>query len=170
MRRPGKRKRPACKTSIEEEIAQLRDLDLNGLRLRWQNTLGKSAPEHLTRYLLLRVIAYRLQADRFGDLDHETLKVLARATKQDGRRSRLPTELVKLDQKRFVPPPGTILVREWDRKSHRVMVTSDGFGWNGKTFDSLSKVALAITGTKWNGPRFFGLRDRQPRISTGGAE
>ena len=64
---------------------------------------------------------------------------------------------------RWLPPsPGTVLVREWDRKPHRVMVMPDGYAWNGKTFDSLSKVAFAITRTKWNGPRFFDLRDRQP--------
>jgi Protein of unknown function (DUF2924) len=124
----------------------------------------------LSRYLLLRIIAYRLQADRSGDLDHETLKVLAKAVGQLGEASRLPTELTKLDQRRFVPPPGTVLVREWDRKSHRVMVMPDGFAWNGKTFDSLSKVAFAIAGTKWNCPRFFGLRDRKPGINAGEAE
>jgi hypothetical protein len=170
MRRAGKRATSACKISTEEEIAQLRGLDLRGLRVRWQNAYVKPAPEHLTRYLLFRVIAYRLQADRLGDLDHQTLKVLARAARQEGQSSRLPTELTKLDQKRFVTPPGTVLMREWDRKSHRVMVMPDGFAWNGKTFDSLSKVALAITGTKWNGPRFFGLRDRQPGINTGEAQ
>jgi hypothetical protein len=156
--------------SIDEEIARLRDLDLGGLRLRWQNTFGKLAPEHLTRYLLFRVIGYRLQADRFGDLDHETLKVLARVTGREDQGSRLPAELIKPDQKRFVPPLGTVLVREWDRKSYRVMVVPDGFAWNGQTFDSLSKVALAITGTKWNGPRFFGLRDKKPSIDAGEAE
>jgi hypothetical protein len=167
MRRARKRAAAACKISIEEEIAQLRDLDLSGLRLRWRNTFGKPAPEHLSRFLLFRVIAYRLQADRIGDLDHETLKVLARAVGQADQPSRLPTELIKLDQKRFVPPPGTVLVREWDRASHRVLVMPDGFAWNGKTFDSLSKVALAITGTKWNGPRFFGLRDKQSGFNAG---
>jgi hypothetical protein len=59
--------------------------------------------------------------------------------------------------------PGTVLVREWDRQSQRVMVMANGFAWNGQTFDSLSKVAFAITGTKWNGPRFFGLRDKEDR-------
>jgi hypothetical protein len=170
MRKCEKRAALVGKASIEEEIAKLRDLDLGGLRLRWRNMFGKPAPEHLTRYLLFRIIAYRLQADRSGDLDHETLKVLAKAAGKQGEASRLPTELTKLDQRRFVPPPGTVLVREWDRKSHRVMVMPDGFAWNGRTFDSLSKVAFAITGTKWNGPRFFGLRDRQPGINAGEAE
>jgi hypothetical protein len=119
------------KTSIDEEIAQLCDLDLRGLRIRWQNAFGRSAPEYLGRYLMFRVLAYRLQADRLGDLDHETLKVLGRAAGQDGQPSRLPSELAKLDRRRFTAPPGTVLVREWDRKSHRVMVMPEGFAWNG---------------------------------------
>ena len=71
----------------------------------------------------------------------------------------MSTRLVSFDQKRTELTPGTVLVREWDRQSQRVMVMADGFAWNGQTYDSLSKVAFAITGTKWNGPRFFGLRD-----------
>ena len=69
--------------------------------------------------------------------------------------------LKSLDRKRTDLTPGTMLVREWDRKSHRVMVLADGFAWNGQSYDSLSKIAFAITGTRWNGPRFFGLRDKQ---------
>ena len=74
--------------------------------------------------------------------------------------------LASFDKKRTELNPGTILVREWDRQSQRVMVMADGFAWNGQTYDSLSKVAFAITGTKWNGPRFFGLRDREDRSTT----
>ena len=58
--------------------------------------------------------------------------------------------------------PGTLLTREWDGQLQRVMVLADGFSWNGTTYRSLSKVAFAITGARWNGPRFFGLRDRVP--------
>ena len=72
MHESGRRGRLSPKASIEDEIARLRDLDLTGLRVRWRNAFGKPAPEHLTRYLLFRIIAYRLQADRFGDLDAET--------------------------------------------------------------------------------------------------
>src|SRR5215813_785746 len=170
MRETARRRRLSSKTSIEEEIAQLRDLDLKGLRVRWQNVFGKPAPEHLTRYLLFRVIAYRLQANRFGDLDAEALKVLKQAAGQEGPASAVSKNLARLDQRRFAPPPGMVLVREWDRKSHRVMVMPDGFAWNGETFDSLSEIAFAITGTKWNGPRFFGLRDRRPQIHAGEPE
>jgi hypothetical protein len=170
MRETGRRRRLSPRTSIEDEIAQLRDVDLKGLRVRWRNAFGKPAPEHLTRYLLFRIIAYRLQADRLGDLDVETLKVLKQAAGREGPASAVAKDLVRLDQRRVAPPPGTVLVREWDRKSHRVMVMSDGYAWNGKTFGNLSQVAFAITGTKWNGPRFFGLRDRRPQISAGEPE
>ena len=70
------------------------------------------------------------------------------------------------DRRRTELKPGTILTREWNGQIHRVMVVDDGFAWNGKTYDSLSKVAFAITGTKWNGPRFFGLRDETPVEAT----
>lgn len=170
MRKRGVRMKSLRRISIEIEIAQLRDLDLARIRLRWQNAFGRAAPEHLSRYLMFRILAYRLQADRFGDLDHETRKLLGRAAGQEGQPTRLPTELAKLDQRRFSASPGTVLVREWDHKSHRVMVMPEGFAWNGQTFDSLSKVAFAITGTNWNGPRFFGLRDRRPATNAGDAE
>ena len=68
--------RPSTKTSVEDEIAHLRGLDLKGLRSRWQSVFQRPAPDHLTRHLLFSVIAYRLQADRFGDLAHETRQML----------------------------------------------------------------------------------------------
>ena len=154
--------RVPTKTSIDDEIAHLRGLDLKGLRSRWQSVLQRPAPAHLTRHLLFAVIAYRLQADRFGDVDHATLQVLDRTVaKEEG--PAMSARLASFDQKRTEFIPGTVLVREWDRQSQRVMVMADGFAWNGQTYDSLSKVAFAITGTKWNGPRFFGLRDKGDR-------
>ena len=156
--------------SIEGQIAQLRDLDLTGLRTCWHNEFGRTAPKHLTRFLLFRILVYKVQADLFGDLDTDTIKVLEQAGGSEGRSAVVAKSLAALDQKRFVPPPGTVLVREWDRKPHRVMVMPEGFAWNGKNFDSLSQIAFAITGTKWNGPRFFGLRDRQSQTSTGANE
>jgi hypothetical protein len=170
MRETRRRTKYSPGTSIEEKIAQLRDLDLKGLRIRWRNAFGKPAPEHLTRYLLFRIIAYRLQAYRLGDLDAETLKLLKQAARQEGPTSAVAKDLALLDQRRIAPPAGTVLVREWDRKSHRVMVMPDGYAWNGQSFDSLSQVAFAITGTKWNGPRFFGLRDKRPQINAGERE
>ena len=157
--------RASTKTSIEDEIAHLRGLDFKGLRARWQSVFQKTPPDHLPRHLLFAIIAYRIQADRLGDLDHETRQLLDRTgTKKFG--AAMSARLVSFDQKRTELTPGTVLVREWDRQSQRVMVMSDGFAWNGQTYDSLSKVAFAITGTKWNGPRFFGLRDKEERLAT----
>jgi hypothetical protein len=152
----------SIKRPVEDEIAHLRGLDLGGLRARWQSIFQRQAPTHLTRHLLFAVIAYRLQADRFGDLDHATKQVLDRTiAKETG--PAMSSSLASFDQKRTELTPGTVLVREWDRQSQRVMVMANGFAWNGQTYDSLSKVAFAITGTKWNGPRFFGLRDKEDR-------
>jgi hypothetical protein len=163
MQKKRRNGRTSTKTSVEDEIAHLRGLDLVGLRARWRSVFQRPAPAHLTRHLLFAVIAYRLQADRFGDLDHTTRQVLDRSdTKETGPVT--SARLASFDQKRTKLTPGTVLVREWDRQSQRVMVTADGFAWNGRNYDSLSKVAFAITGTRWNGPRFFGLRDKDDRL------
>jgi hypothetical protein len=165
MRNERRNGRASTKTSVEDEIAHLRGLDLRGLRSRWQSVFGRAAPVHLTRHLLFAVIAYRLQADRFGDLDHATRQVLDRTMAKEAEPA-MAARLASFDQKRTELTPGTVLVREWDRHPQRVMVMADGFAWNGQTYDSLSKVAYAITGTKWNGPRFFGLRDKEDRAAT----
>jgi Protein of unknown function (DUF2924) len=158
--------RAPTKTSIEDEIAHLRGLDLKGLRSRWQSVFQRPPLDHLPRHLLFAIIVYRIQADRLGDLDHETKQVLDRAdAKSTG--VTMSARLVSFDQKRSELAPGTVLVRDWDQHSQRVMVVPDGFAWNGQTYDSLSKVAFAITGTKWNGPRFFGLRDKEDRLDAG---
>lgn len=162
MQKKRRNGRAPTKTSIEDEIAHLRGLDLKGLRARWLSVFQSPSPPHLNRYLLFEVIAYRLQADHFGDLDHTTRQVLD-ATVAKETTPAMSARLASFDQKRNKLTPGTVLVREWDRRSQRVMVMADGFAWNGKTYDSLSKVAFAITGTKWNGPRFFGLRDKRDR-------
>jgi hypothetical protein len=165
MRKRPRNGRTSTKISIEDEIAHLRGLDLGGLRSRWQSVFKRPAPVHLTRHLLLSVIAYRIQADRFGDLDHATRQVLNRTDANETGPVAF-ARLASFDQKRTKLTPGTVLVREWDRQSQRVMVMADGFAWNGQTYDSLSKVAFAITGTKWNGPRFFGLRGKDDRSAT----
>ena len=168
MRKKRRDGRITTETSIEDEIVHLRGLDLKGLRARWQSVLQRPPPDYLPRHLLFAIIAYRIQADRFGDLDHETRQLLDRTgAKEPG--TAMSARLVTFDQKRTQLTPGTVLVREWDRRSQRVMVMSDGFAWNGQTYDSLSKVAFAITGTKWNGPRFFGLRNKEDRLARGEA-
>ena len=157
MRRTG---RASTDASIGDEIAHLRGLDVKGMRARWQSVFQRSAPAHLPRHLLFAILAYRIQADRLGDLDYETRQFLDQ-TESTESGSIISARLVRFDQKRTELTAGTVLVREWDRKAHRVMVMANGFAWNGQTYDSLSKVAFAITGTKWNGPRFFGLRDKE---------
>jgi len=164
MQKNRRNGRASTKTSVETEIAHLRGLDLRGLRSRWQSVFRRPAPAHLTRHLLFAVIAYRLQAERYGDLDHATLQVLDRTVAKETGPA-MSARLASFDQKRTELTPGTVLVREWDRRSQRVMVMADVFAWNGQTYDSLSKVAFAITGTKWNGPRFFGLRDKEDRTT-----
>src|ERR1700691_4388691 len=157
--------RASTKTSISGEIAHLRGLDLKGLRSRWRSLFQRLPPDHLPRHLLFAIIVYRIQADRLGDLDHETKQILDRTDAKDTGTT-MSSRLVSFDQKRTELNPGTVLVREWDRRSQRVMVMADGFAWNGRTYDNLSKVAYAITGTRWSGPRFFGLREKQDRGAT----
>ena len=168
MRKKRRKGRITTETSVEDEIVHLRGLDLKGLRARWQSVLQRPAPDHLPRHLLFAIIAYRIQADRFGDLDHETRQLLDRTGATESGTA-VSERLVSFDQRRTELAPGTVLVRQWDRRSQRVMVMSDGFAWNGQTYDSLSKVALAITGTNWNGPRFFGLRNKEERLAMGEA-
>jgi hypothetical protein len=168
MQKKPRNGRASSITSIEDEIVHLRGLDLKGLRARWQSVFQRPPPDHLPRHLLFAIIAYRIQVDRFGDLDHDTRQLLDRTgAKESG--TAMSARLVSFDQKRTELTPGTVLVREWDRRSQRVMVMSDGFAWNGRTYDSLSKVAFAITGTNWNGPRFFGLRNKEDRLAMGEA-
>jgi len=160
MRKKRLANRATAEAPVASEIAHLRGLDLQGLRARWQSVFQRPAPTHLGRHLLFSIIAYQIQADRFGDLDHETRKLLDQTGAVESG-SAMPGRLITFDQKRRALNPGTVLVREWNEQSQRVMVMEDGFAWNGQTYDSLSKVAFAITGTRWNGPRFFGLRGKE---------
>jgi hypothetical protein len=146
--------------TLETEIARLRDLGLNGLRARWQSVTGREAPPHLPRHLLFAIIAYRIQAEALGDLDPDVVRLLRNVgTARSGPEINPLTEA--FDRRRQKLLPGTVLTREWNGHNHRVMVVAEGFAWEGRTYDSLSKIACAITGTKWNGPRFFGLRDKK---------
>ncbi len=143
---------------LELEIAHLRGLDLDGLRQRWRSEFGRKAPIQLPKHLLMRILAYRCQADVFGDLSRTTeqfLEGLARVSATKGSETiRIPSTPGHRQLR-----PGTVLVREHEGHNHHVMVTDNGFAWNGTTYPSLTKVAFAITGTRWSGPRFFGLRE-----------
>jgi hypothetical protein len=151
----------ADRKTLDVEIAHLRDLDVGALRARWHTMLGRRPPAQLPRHLLFRVLAYRLQADHLGDLDGDSRRLLDRSGSPEdaGQRAvdagRRTTEL----------RPGTVLGREWNGHMQRVTVLTDGFAWNGTSYPSLSKVAFAITGTRWNGPKFFGLRNHRSKDS-----
>jgi len=149
----------ATRLPLDDEIAHLRDLDLHGLRARWKSVFRQQPPPHLPRHLLLAVLAYRLQADELGDLDPATARLLKQIATGGGGVETL-RQTNEFGRRRTKLKSGTILMRAWNGQAYRVMVMNEGFAWNGKTYDSLSKVAFAITGTNWNGPRFFGLRDK----------
>jgi len=147
--------------SIDIEIAHLRGLDVGDFQSRWHTVFGRRPPPHLPRYLLFRVLAYRLQADHRGDLDGESKRLLDLPPEAAGERA------VVMASRTTSLRPGTVLGREWNGRMQRVAVLTDGFDWNGKTYPSLSKVAFAITGTRWSGPRFFGVRDTSSKGTSG---
>lgn len=127
--------------SIEAEIAALERANLEQLRQHWRRRYG--APPRLRSVMLLRhVLAWRIQSDAFGGLSSETRRLL-----RDPRPPREP-----------IVAPGTTITRDWRGERHVVEATGDGFLYHGKQWKNLSEVARAITGTRWNGPRFFGLR------------
>ena len=149
----------------EVVLAGLGDLSLEPLRLQWRNHLGGVAPAHLPKWLLMRVLAYRIQAAEFGDLGKTALRELS-SSRDPGPfapRQAKTREGAKLN-------PGALLTREWNGRIESVMVLEEGFAWNGATYGSLSQVATAITGTNWNGHRFFGLRAAAKRDKSSDAE
>jgi Protein of unknown function (DUF2924) len=130
--------------AIEAEIAYLRSLALDALRRRWRVVFGRTPPAGLSKNLLGRMLAWRLQEQAFGGLDRESLKFLDGLARHGGS----PRRRLK---------PGTVLVRDYHGQRHTVTVAADGFEWQGTTYASLSAIARAITGTAWSGPRFFAL-------------
>ena len=150
---------PPDRKTLDVEIARLRDFDVGALRARWQDVFRRQPPPYLPRHLLFRMLAYRLQADHLGDLDGESRRLLDSAVSPEAAGKRA-VERARVTRDMS---PGTMLGREWNGRMHRIAVLGEGFAWNGITYTSLSKIALAITGTRWNGPRFFGLRDKPAR-------
>jgi len=150
---------PQDRKALDVEIARMRDLDIGELRNHWHTVFRHRPPLHLPRHLVFRILVHRLQSDRLGDLDGECQRILdgSATPEASGRRA------VDLNRRTVSLRPGTILGREWKGRMQQVAVMADGFAWNGKTYPSLSKVAFAITGTRWNGPKFFGLRDKQSK-------
>jgi len=134
--------------AVEAEVGRIRSLGITALRARWRLMFGAPPPAGLTKDMIKRVIAHRIQERAFGGLDRETKKLL----------DRLARGKTRAEFNRRLKP-GAVLVREYQGTRHTVTVVPEGFSWQGATYTSLSTIARAITGTSWNGPRFFGLRE-----------
>ena len=144
--------------AVEDELDRLAAMPIAQLRLRYAQLFRTDPPKAFGPDLLRRSIAHRIQEKAYGGLSRSAQRLLdqmmrAYAAKPGGRIV-LPRRI----------KPGSVLVREWKRKSHRVTVLADGFAYDGRTFGNLSEIAVLITGTRWNGPRFFGLRPKTQDI------
>jgi hypothetical protein len=136
---------------LETDLTELARTPIDRLRQKWRALFKNEPPVAFGPDLLRRTIAYRIQEDTYGGLDPATKRLL----------NQLIAQHAKTPDKIVVPrriKPGAILVRHWKGQSHRVAVLENGFAYAGKTHESLSEIARLITGTRWNGPRFFGLR------------
>jgi len=138
--------------ALNAEIAGLLQLGIEKLRERWKAMYGKAPSREIGRSFLTRAIAYRLQERAYGRLKPSTRRLLARVALETANGGSAKKPQIRKAQS------GTILIREWQGKAHRVTVLDDGVSFNGKRYHSLSEVAREITGSRWSGPRFFGLR------------
>ena len=138
------------------DTRQLADLSVAELTGRWRRHLTERVPDHLPRSLLSGLLAYRLQVEQHGGLSKQATAYL-KVMETDIREGRVSeTPYVESNQLKL----GTQLAREHGGVMHRVMVMEGGYAWAGRSFSSLSAVAKAITGTNWNGHRFFGLQEK----------
>ncbi|WP_323049997.1 DUF2924 domain-containing protein [Caballeronia mineralivorans] len=142
--------------SVEAELDRLAVMPIAQLRVRYREVFRADPPKAFGPDLLRRSIAYRIQEKAYGGLSRPAQRLLDQAIKAFAAK---PNGKIVLPRR---IKPGSVLVREWKGKSHRVMVLADGFAYDGKTFGNLSEIAVLITGTRWNGPRFFGLRSKAP--------
>jgi Protein of unknown function (DUF2924) len=142
------------RSALESEIAHLRDLDLAELKRRWLTLYACPVPKFFRREHLIRAIGHRMQSEAFGDLKPSTRRLLR--TIVDAVRTGKENGIVPVPRMR----PGTKLIRVWQGKTHIVSTLDDGFEWQGSRYRSLSEVARAITGTRWNGLVFFGVKPR----------
>ena len=148
-------------TDVEAELNILLSLSIEILRVRWRGLFGKELPPAFGPDLLRRSIAYRLQETAFGWLGSSVrreLDLLIKAiSKPPSGRIELPRRI----------KAGAVLIREWKGMTHRVTVVDEGFLYEKETYASLSEIARKISGARWNGPRFFGLRkstlDKEPK-------
>jgi hypothetical protein len=137
-------------SDVANRLARFETLDLSAMRQEWRR-LYRTEPPRLSRDLMMRALAYRVQEIAFGGLSKATLRRLASLAAEFESDGRIATP----DQPRI--KPGARLVREWHGRTHAVVVTEDGFEVEGKLYRSLTGVAREITGAAWSGPRFFGL-------------
>ena len=144
------------KEASREALSRLPKLDIRELREEWRRLYKADVSPHLSRELLIRAVAYRMQEVALGGLRPEPqreLRQIAQQLKQTG------TAAIRL---RPQLKPGTQLMREWQGRTYEVVVLDDGFSWQGMHYRSLSAVARKITGTVWSGPLFFGLKQTYP--------
>jgi hypothetical protein len=144
----------------EAHIEGLARLSRTQLRQLWRQDLRRAPPRSLGRDVLALGIAYAWQERAQGGLSARTAKELDRLSLQVLREKLTPSPLP-----RRTPPlrTGTVLIREWQGTTRHVTVTGDGFVWKDRSYPSLTSVARGITGTRWNGPRFFGLRKMEKK-------
>src|SRR6266852_657835 len=147
-----KRKISVCPSALVPEIEELQEATSANLKQRWRALYGTAAPRRISRDLLIRALAYRIQEKALGGLKPSTRRLLAKVAADAS--ARRPIEVAAEPSLK----PGTVLVREWHGTQHQVIVREGGIVFNGKQYKSLSEVAYRITGTKWSGPRFFGLK------------
>ena len=141
-------------TDLERRLAAIEKLGLPELRAEWRRLFRKPPPHRLSRDLLIRGIAYKIQEAVHGGPSKPTLRRLKILSDQSAS-----SAFGKLERQSAFKP-GTKLLREWNGTTHEVHVLADGFEWRGQIYASLSGIAEAITGAHWSGPRFFGLRTR----------
>jgi hypothetical protein len=153
LARPSLPSGPADPT-IEAELDRLPRTPIADLRKRYRELLRAEPPKAFGPDLLRRSIAHRIQEKAYGGLPASTRRLLDKLVKaaiaKPNGRLELPRRI----------KPGSELVRAWKGQTHRVTVMADGHTFNGQRYASLSEIATEITGTKWNGPRFFGLRTK----------
>ncbi len=156
-----KRKISATRSALVREIEELQDATSANLKERWRALYGTQAPRCISRDLLIRALAYRIQEQALGGLKPSTRRLLMKvATDASARR---PIQVAPEPSLK----PGTVLLREWHGTEHQVIVREDGIVFNGKQYKSLSQVAYRITGTKWSGPLFFGLKANRQEQTDG---
>jgi hypothetical protein len=137
---------------IEQELADLLHRPIKELRAKWRDLYRRKPPSSFGRDLLRRSIAYRIQEQAYGGLNPDTRYDLERLVKELNKNPAIKRVLVRRIK------AGSVLIREWKGKSYRVIVGNNEFSYEGENYSNLSEIARKITGTRWNGPRFFGLR------------